>query len=175
MQYQNAFQDIQVIRNNNSVVHHSGLLEDSHVRVGYNDDTRFTGMIPRATVFSSENDVTISGSKHFVHFDDKYDIGRLGNNINITIHDAAFNDIVAQNLEMLVRKLNSYSFLRGARFTSGGFQRNYYMKEIPEFVVLINNQHILTSDKKFRLAQTYQTEKDIDELAKYFLSVLETC
>lgn len=90
----------------------------------------------------------------------------------ITIYDMAQNSLVAENLEKLVRKLNTFG-IPGARFTSGGFRNNFYLPEIQEFLVVINDKHLLTNEGRFRLNRVYNNETDLEDLARYFLKCLE--
>jgi len=94
------------------------------------------------------------------------------NAISLSVFDPAASNIMAQSLEILVQKLNQIS--SRVKFTSGGVQNKFYMQEISEFVLLVNNEHILTNENKFKLNKIYQDEKEIDDLARYFQKVLET-
>jgi hypothetical protein len=93
-----------------------------------------------------------------------------GRSVNLTAFDPVGNHIMARNLDLVVEKLNS---ITGTNFTSGGVKNQEYMKEIPEFVLLVNNEHILTNENKFKLTNTYSNDHEIEEVAKYFVTFLD--
>lgn len=92
---------------------------------------------------------------------------------SIAIYDLGQNNLIAENLEKLVRKLNTLNLPGGVRFTSAGYRNNFYIPEIQEFVVVVNDKHILTNEGKFKLNKVYNNETDLEDLARYFLKVLE--
>lgn len=93
--------------------------------------------------------------------------------ITVAVYDLGQNNIIAENLEKLVRKLNSLNLQGGVRFASNGYRNNFYMQEIQEFVVVINDKHILTNEGRFKLNKVYNNENDLEDLARYFLKCLE--
>lgn len=91
--------------------------------------------------------------------------------ISLQIFDVLPNQTVADNLEVLVRKLNS--LVSGPKFVSKGYQTKYYMQEIQEFVLLVNDQNILTNENKFKLSKPFSSEAEVEDVARYFLKCLE--
>jgi hypothetical protein len=91
--------------------------------------------------------------------------------VSLQIFDAKTNPTVNDNLEVLVRKLNSMNL--GARFVSKGYQSKYYLQEIQEFVLLVSDKHILTNENKFKLAKTFSSDTEFEDVARYFLKCLE--
>lgn len=93
--------------------------------------------------------------------------------ISLTIYDVVQNNVIADNFERLIRKLNSFNLPNGLRFTNAGYRNNFYIPEIQEFVVVVNDKHILTNEGKFKLNKVYKDEGDFEDLARYFLKCLE--
>lgn len=92
--------------------------------------------------------------------------------VSLQIFDVVPNPTVADNLENLVRKLNQIS--PSTRFVSKGFQTKYYLPEIQEFVLLVNDQHILTNENKFKLAaKALNDPAELEDVARYFIKCLE--
>lgn len=92
--------------------------------------------------------------------------------VSLQIFDIVPNPTVAENLENLVRKLNQIT--NSNRFVSRGYQTKYYLPEIQEFVVLVNDQHILCNENRFKLAAKLLTDPaDLEDTARYFLKCLE--
>ncbi len=91
--------------------------------------------------------------------------------VSLQIFDAVPNQTVAQNLDQLVRKLNQLNL--PMRFVSNGYQTKYYIPEINEFIVLVNEQHILTNENRFKLAKPFTNDAEVEDVARYFLKCLE--
>jgi len=91
----------------------------------------------------------------------------------IAIYDITRDNLIAENLEKLVRKINSFNLQGGCRFTSAGYKNQFYINEIQEFVVVVNDKHILTNEGKFKLNRVYNNEAELEDLARYFLKCLE--
>jgi len=95
----------------------------------------------------------------------------MDRNVTLQIFDQIPNQTVADNLEILVRKLNQMN--TGFRFVSRGYQTKYYIPEIKEFCLLVNEQHILTNEKRFKLATPFANDNEASDVASYFLKCLE--
>ena len=92
--------------------------------------------------------------------------------ITLQIFDVLPNPTIAENLEYLVRKLNQIT--NSNRFSSKGYQTRYYIPEIQEFVVIVNDQHILCNENKFKLSSKLLTDpSELEDVARYFQKCLE--
>jgi len=139
-----------------------------------NEYNRLIGNVVRNDPNNSGVNIRVGG---VTYDEDHFDFVRLGSTINLKAFDSSFNPNVAENLENVCRKLNLMTNLtKGVRFVNGGVQNKKYMNEVPEFVLFVNDNFILTNEThpKFKLDRSNRSEAELEEVARYVLRSIES-